>query len=128
MNSASFRRDKSSRSSTSMRARAFLALQLRDACFNKLTIQIEPDRHDVAALGRAENAARAANLEIGASRCETPRLTNCMLDRVDPFPRRAHRHHLAAQHEIGVGLVLGRGRRGRGADKDRRAQSDPRDR
>ena len=50
----------------------FLALQLRDGLFQQLTIQIEPDRHDMATLGRAENAARAANLEI-AHRDAKPR-------------------------------------------------------
>src|SRR3954470_18080861 len=42
----------------------FLSLQLRHCLLEQLTIQIETDRHDVAALRGAENAARATNLKI----------------------------------------------------------------
>jgi hypothetical protein len=41
-----------------------LALQLRDGLLKKLAIKIEPNRHDVSALGGAENAAGAADLEV----------------------------------------------------------------
>jgi hypothetical protein len=42
----------------------FFSFELRDRLFQKLAIKIETDRDDVAALGGAENAARAADLEI----------------------------------------------------------------
>ena len=41
-----------------------LAFQLRDRLFQKLAVKIEPDRDDVPALRSAEDAARAANLQV----------------------------------------------------------------
>ena len=40
------------------------AFQLRDRLLQQLAVKIEPDRHDVTALRRAENAAGAANLQV----------------------------------------------------------------
>src|SRR3954465_383025 len=42
----------------------FIALKLRDSLLQQLAIQIEPDRHDMAALCGAENAAGAANFQV----------------------------------------------------------------
>src|SRR5205807_3955759 len=51
---------------------SFFALQLRDRLFEELAIKIEPYRHDMTALRRAEDAAGAANLEV-AHRDAEPR-------------------------------------------------------
>ena len=40
------------------------ALQLRDRLLEELAIEIEADRHDVAALRGAEDAAGAADFEV----------------------------------------------------------------
>ena len=42
----------------------FFTFQLRDGLLQKLTVKIEPNGDDVAALGGAEDAARAANFEV----------------------------------------------------------------
>ena len=80
---------------------------MRDRLLEQLAIKIEADRDDVAALRGAENVARAANLQIAHGDVKAGAERAVLLDRVDPFARRADRHHLARQQEIGIGLVLG---------------------
>ena len=48
-----------------------LSFQLRHSLLEQLTIQIETNRHDVAALRGAENTARAANFEISHGDAKT---------------------------------------------------------
>ena len=85
----------------------FFAFQLRDGLLQELAVEIEADRHDVAALGRAEDAAGAANFEIAHGDAKARAERAVLLDRVDPLARCAHGHHLAREQQIGVGLVLG---------------------
>src|SRR6266446_2199796 len=61
----------------------------------------------MAALGGAENAAGAANLEIAHGNAKTGAKRAVLLDRVNPFASGADRHHFARQKQIGVSLVFG---------------------
>src|SRR5207248_395666 len=59
------------------------------------------------ALGGAENAPRTANLEIAHGDAKTGAERAVLFDGVDPFARRANRHHFARQEQISVSFVLG---------------------
>ena len=60
----------------------------------------------MSALRRAEDIARAPNLQVAHRDFEPRAERRVLLDRVDPLPRFARAHHVARQHEIRVGLVL----------------------
>ena len=49
----------------------------------------------------------AANFQIAHRDAKAGAERAVLLDRVDPLARRAHRHHLAREQQVGVGLVLG---------------------
>src|SRR5262249_22005378 len=85
----------------------FPALQLGDCLLEQLAIQIETDRHDMAALSGAENATRAANFQIAHGDPKSGAERAVLFDRVDPFARGANRHHLAREKQIRVSFMLG---------------------
>ena len=73
----------------------------------QLAIQIETDRHDVAALCGTENAARTPNLQVAHGDAKTCAQRAVLLDRADPFARGANCHHLTRKKEICIRFVLG---------------------
>ena len=85
----------------------FSALQLCNRLLEELAIQIKTDRHDVAALGGAQNAARSADFQIAHGDAKAGTEGAVLFDRVDSFARGTDRHHLARQQEISVGFVFG---------------------
>ena len=108
-------------------ASAVLSFNLSDRLLEQLTIQIETHRHDVAALGGAENTAGAANLEITHGNAKTGAERTVLFDRVDSFARGADHHELARQQEVSVSLVLGPPDAARGVDINQPGRSDRRD-
>src|SRR5438093_1008645 len=86
---------------------ALFAFELRHGLLEQLAIQIETNRYDVAALGCAQNAAGAANLQVAHSDAKTRAQRTVLLDGADPLARRADCHHFTRQKEIGISLVLG---------------------
>ena len=73
----------------------------------QLAIQIETNSYDVAALSGAQNAARAANLQVAHGDAK-PRAERAVLfDGANPFTRGADCHHFARKKQVGVSLVLG---------------------
>ncbi len=60
----------------------------------------------MAALRGAEHVSRAANLQVAHRDFESGAERRVLLDRVDALARRAFGHHLARQHQVGVGLHL----------------------
>ena len=85
----------------------FFTFELRDRLLEQLAVQIEADRHDVAALCCTENAARPPNLQVSHGNAETGTQRAVLFDRVDPFARGANCHHLTRKKEISVRFVLG---------------------
>src|SRR4029077_2988524 len=83
-----------------------LALQLGYRLLEQLTIQIETDRHDVAALGCAQHAARSANLQVAHGDSKTGAQGTVLFDGANPFARCADYHHLAREQQVGICLVL----------------------
>src|SRR5882762_2324187 len=83
-----------------------LALELGYRLLEQLAIQIETDRHDVAALSCAQHAARSANLQVAHGDSKTCTERTVLFDCADPFARCPHCHHLARKQQISVCLVL----------------------
>ena len=84
-----------------------MAFELCHRLLEQLAIQIEADHHDVATLRCAENAARAANLQIAHGDAKTRAERAVLLDGTDSSARSADGHHFSREHEIRVSLVLG---------------------
>src|SRR5262245_11612775 len=59
----------------------FLSFQLRHCLLEQLTVQVETDRHDVAALRGSENATRAANLQVAHGDAKAGSQGTVLLDR-----------------------------------------------
>ena len=71
----------------------------------KLAVKIEADRDDVAALGRPQKVARAADFEVAHRHFESRTEIRVLFDRGDAFARGAHQ--VARKHQVGVSLCLG---------------------
>ncbi len=80
---------------------------LRNCLLEQLAVQIGTDRHDVAALSCAQDAAGAANLQVAHGNAKTRAQRAVLFDGADPLARGTDCHHFAREKQIGVCLVLG---------------------
>src|ERR1017187_1832021 len=84
----------------------FLALEAGDAFLEQLAVEVEADGGDVAALFRAEDVARAANLQVAHGDFKPAAEGRILLDRADSFARALDEVHVAWQENVGVGLMF----------------------
>src|SRR6266480_4668402 len=82
------------------------AFDLGHSLFEKLTIQIETDCNDMAALSVAQNASGAATLQVAHGDSKTRAKRAVLFDGADPFARCAHCHHFALKQQVSVRLVV----------------------
>ena len=85
----------------------FFTFAFRNGLFEQLAVQIETNRHDMAALRRSENAARPTNLQIAHRDAKARAQRAVLLDGADSFSRGANCHHFPREQEIGVSFMLG---------------------
>src|ERR1017187_7426545 len=83
-----------------------LALEARDAFLEQVTVEVEADGGDVAALFRTEDVARAANLQVAHRDFEPAAEGRVLLDRADPFARALDEVYMARQKNVSVRLVF----------------------
>ena len=85
--------------------RRLAGARLLDGGVQEPRVEIEADRRDMAALLRAEDVARAANLQIAHRQLEARAEVSRLLDRLQALLR-LRRHRLrGVVEEVGVGAV-----------------------
>src|ERR1700757_412685 len=85
----------------------FLTFELLNRVVQQLAIKLKAYVRDVPALGRSQDVARAANLQITHRNLKSGSQTGILLDRVDSPASRSHPHQFSRQHKIRVRFVLG---------------------
>ena len=83
-----------------------LTFENGDALFEQLAVKLEANRHDMAALFRAEQVARAANFQVAHGDFEAAAQHGVLLDGADPFPGVGEQTGVARQQQVGIRLML----------------------